>query len=398
MKTIRFFLFIAALVLAACMPIQPEETPSGTATPVPGDAVDDLAGTQWQLISFGPAENEMPAVPGAMVTLEFGADGHAGGNSGCNSYGGPYTVEGDTITFGEMVSTLMACADTSVMEQEGQYLDALSSAGHFALEGDQLTLWYGEDDGQLNFVALPPLAGESPDADEPPVDEVAERVDFESGSTATLSGTLSPGDDKQYALAASAGQRLHVQTVGYGAPISVTIHGPDGTTWTGEQLPAGAYIVVSEITTPETGDYLIILSSSPDAAETSYDVAFTIGTSATQPMTPQPDPVDRIVFEPGTNSAERSGLLPSGPGIQQYLISAPAGQTLTVDATSDGTPLSMTIESPSGQQWIPEMMPDQDGYRIGHQLDLPEPGYYLVTLNKADHTPSTNYTITFTLE
>jgi hypothetical protein len=74
------------------------------------------------------------------------------------------------------------------------------------------------------------------------------------------------------------------------------------------------------------------------------------------------------------------------------------GQTLTVDATSDGTPLSMTIEGPSGNQWIPEMMTAPEGYTIGIQFSLPEPGYYLVTLAKADHTPSTNYTVTFTLE
>jgi hypothetical protein len=71
---------------------------------------------------------------------------------------------------------------------------------------------------------------------------------------------------------------------------------------------------------------------------------------------------------------------------------------MTIDATSDGAPLSMTIESPSGNQWIPEMMEATDGFTIGHEFTLPEPGYYLVTLAKGDHSPSTNYTITFTME
>lgn len=43
------------------------------------------------------------------------------------------------------------------------------------------------------------------------------------------------------------------------------------------------------------------------------------------------------------------------------------------------------------------MMPADDGYTIGHQSVLPEPGYYLVTLTKGDETPATDYTGTFTL-
>jgi pimeloyl-ACP methyl ester carboxylesterase len=89
--------------------------------------------------------------------------------------------------------------------------------------------------------------------------------------------------------------------------------------------------------------------------------------------------------------------MPSGPGIQQYVIAATEGQTLTVDVTSDGTPLNLTIESPSGNRWIPEMMPTEEAYTIGHQFTVPETGDYLVTLGKADHTPSTNFVATFTI-
>jgi hypothetical protein len=72
--------------------------------------------------------------------------------------------------------------------------------------------------------------------------------------------------------------------------------------------------------------------------------------------------------------------------------------TLTVDAASDTAPLSMTIESPSGNQWIPEMLPADTGYTIGHEALLPEPGYYLVTLAKGEDAPATEYLITFTLQ
>lgn len=236
--------------------------------------------------------------------------------------------------------------------------------------------------------------------------QLAERVEFEPGVNSTMrSGTLAVGDDKQYALAASAGQMLHIQTIGMGAPVGFTVYGPGSISWAGEMQPSGAYIFTTQFTVPENADYLVVLTVTDDApatmpenaSEASYEIVFTLDGSVS-PTEPQSDPVERIGFDAGTTTTERSGLMPSGPGANQYLLSANVGQTLTVDATSDGTPLSMTIESPSGNQWIPEMMTAPEGYTIGQQITLPEPGYYLVTLAKADHTPSTNFTITFTLE
>ena len=102
-------------------------------------------------------------VADSAVTLAFSADGTAGGDTGCNSYGGDYTVEGDTLSFGEMVSTLMACEDQAVMAQEQAYLAALQSAARFEVAADHLTIWYDEGSSQLTFA--PPTA----DTQEPPV-------------------------------------------------------------------------------------------------------------------------------------------------------------------------------------------------------------------------------------
>ena len=49
-----------------------------------------LTGTEWRLVSFGPAGNEASLVAGTTVTLKFGEDGRASGSTGCNSYGGTY--------------------------------------------------------------------------------------------------------------------------------------------------------------------------------------------------------------------------------------------------------------------------------------------------------------------
>ncbi|HET7288525.1 MAG TPA: META domain-containing protein, partial [Pyrinomonadaceae bacterium] len=68
-----------------------------------------LAGTDWRLVSLGPAGGESSLVAGTAITLKFGEDGRASGSTGCNAYSGTYQVRGDTISFGRLASTRRAC-------------------------------------------------------------------------------------------------------------------------------------------------------------------------------------------------------------------------------------------------------------------------------------------------
>ena len=255
----------------------------------PPTAENSLAGSSWQFVSLGPVGATTPVVGETPLTLEFREDGQAGGQGGCNSYRGPYTMQDDLLQFGEITSTLIACADAAVTEQEQGYLEALRTANRFSVDGDTLKIWYQNDGSLLNFTRL-------------------------SGATP--------------------------------APLAATMT-------------------------------VIPVTAMPSPSE----------------------PPERIEFESGTTSAQRGGLLPSGYGGKQYVLTANAGQTMTVDVFSDDVPLSMTITVPNGMQRIPEMSPAEGGgYRIGHEFTLSESGDYLVTLTKADHTPSTNYTADFTIK
>jgi heat shock protein HslJ len=90
-------------------------------------------------------------VPGSTLTLDFAAD-TASGNSGCNMFTGPFTVSGtDAITIGPLASTLRACADAAVGNQEQQYLAALDLAKTYRVTGDQLTLF--RDGGTIAVTA-----------------------------------------------------------------------------------------------------------------------------------------------------------------------------------------------------------------------------------------------------
>ena len=108
-----------------------------------GDAV--LEGTTWELVKLGAA---LP-LTGTTLTINF-EDGTASGSAGCNSYSGEYQLDGENLTFGMIASTLMACLEPGVMEQESAYLAFLQQVtSHTILDG--FLYIYDEDDSALKF-------------------------------------------------------------------------------------------------------------------------------------------------------------------------------------------------------------------------------------------------------
>lgn len=123
MKTKMTLLFLMlTFLLAACG--------GGAETP-------SLAGTAWALEKIGG----QPIVENTVPTLSFGEDGQAGGNSSCNQFGGSYEAQAGRLTFGPLMSTMMACLEAGVMEQEAAYLEALSKTTSYSVAGERLTLY-----------------------------------------------------------------------------------------------------------------------------------------------------------------------------------------------------------------------------------------------------------------
>ncbi|MFW5772371.1 MAG: META domain-containing protein, partial [Phototrophicaceae bacterium] len=144
-----------------------------------------LAGSQWLLVSL----DDTPVVEGSEVTLAFGEDRRVSGSGGCNSFGGSYSADGDSIDFGMLVSTLMACMADDLMEQEAAYLAALESATTYAIDGDTLTI--ETEDGVLVFEREAQLAGSQwllVSLDDTPVVEGSE-VTLAFGDDARVSGS-----------------------------------------------------------------------------------------------------------------------------------------------------------------------------------------------------------------
>ena len=99
-------------------------------TSAPAVSVDNSA---WTLVSYGGEA----LLAGSAFTVNF-EDGQVRGSAGCNSYGGEYTVNGDSIEIGMLMSTMMACADSAVMDQEQVLLEFLGSVEKLEMSGGQL--------------------------------------------------------------------------------------------------------------------------------------------------------------------------------------------------------------------------------------------------------------------
>jgi hypothetical protein len=222
--------------------------------------------------------------------------------------------------------------------------------------------------------------------------QTVERVEFEPSVTSiTRSGSLAEGGDKEYMFSGAAVQNIHIQTVGYTAPVHFTLRSPRGKTWSGKMQASDVYIIAMQVVLPEDGNYVVTLFVPPGAGATPYDITFTIGGYLPA------DPPERVEFTPGASSAQYSGILPSSYSIKQYALAASRGQTMTVDVTSKDVLISLTITSPGWIQLFSEVPSNDGSFHISSSFTLTEIGDYLITLTKAEHTPSTQYTVDFTI-
>lgn len=100
-----------------------------------GSNVSTLAGTGWTLIELGGKtvvrEEQHP------VTMIFDATGdRVSGSGGCNRYNGPFTQDGDRLTFGVLAATKMMCLN---IESEDAYFAMLEKVASFTRSGPKLS-------------------------------------------------------------------------------------------------------------------------------------------------------------------------------------------------------------------------------------------------------------------
>jgi heat shock protein HslJ len=111
-----------------------------------------LEGTSWMLTAFLENETMTPPLDATEITLAF-EEGNAAGSGGCNSYGGAYSVEGNALRIGPVISTKMYCTSPEgVVEQETRFTDILANVARFEGAENRLTLTTADGRG-LVFTA-----------------------------------------------------------------------------------------------------------------------------------------------------------------------------------------------------------------------------------------------------
>jgi heat shock protein HslJ len=113
----------------------------------------DLAGTSWDVIAYNNGKQAVVSVTlGTTLTANFGADGMLSGSAGCNNYTASYKTDGRKISIGPAATTRKMCAEPpNIMEQEMQYLQALSTAATYRIDGMKMEFRTAEGALAANF-------------------------------------------------------------------------------------------------------------------------------------------------------------------------------------------------------------------------------------------------------
>lgn len=106
-----------------------------------------LENTYWRAVTL--AGQSVPAQEEARreAHLQFTAEGRVTGSDGCNRVMGTYALKGETITFGPIAGTKMACSDSAATERA--FGDALARSARWTIVGSRL---------ELSAASGPPLA------------------------------------------------------------------------------------------------------------------------------------------------------------------------------------------------------------------------------------------------
>lgn len=113
----------------------------------------DLAGTSWVVIGHNNGRGGVVStIIGSEMTAVFGADGTVTGSAGCNNYSAGYEVDGNNISISLPVSTKMACDQPEgIMEQEQEFLTALSTVATYQIRGDFMEMRTAEGSIAVTF-------------------------------------------------------------------------------------------------------------------------------------------------------------------------------------------------------------------------------------------------------
>ncbi len=118
-----------------------------------------LVGTNWEVTRYNNGKGGVTTVINeTTITAVFDEDGTLSGNASCNTYNASYETDGNNITIGIGMTTMMACPGEGVMEQETAYMAALGTVATYSIQGDTLELRTADGALAVSYIAADPLA------------------------------------------------------------------------------------------------------------------------------------------------------------------------------------------------------------------------------------------------
>jgi heat shock protein HslJ len=106
-----------------------------------GDPASLLAGGDWLVTSLAGSP---VATDGQAASIAFTLDGKVSGSTGCNRFMGGFALTGETLTFGPLAGTRMACPE-ALMQQESRMFELLAAVRGFQItEAGDLVLLAGD--------------------------------------------------------------------------------------------------------------------------------------------------------------------------------------------------------------------------------------------------------------
>lgn len=102
------------------------------------DVGSTLQGSAWVLVEGVGPDGPIPLVDGWPITLTFEGDS-VGGRAACNGYGGTYSIDGSSLSIGEISWTAMGC-EPDVAASEAGFLAALPAVDTIEIVDDRLQL------------------------------------------------------------------------------------------------------------------------------------------------------------------------------------------------------------------------------------------------------------------
>jgi len=122
----------------------------------PGDSASGgssarLEKTHWVLVTID--DKPVAAAPGRTGPFLVLDSGSVSGLGGCNRFGGGYQLRGDSLTFGQLAATMMACMEA--METEAAFMRMLPEVCRWKIDKNRLEFFDTSGKRVATFEASP---------------------------------------------------------------------------------------------------------------------------------------------------------------------------------------------------------------------------------------------------